>query len=122
MAPGTSSKFGAPMFERAVFRKKMYCIQESTCHIVGTFRRSGNCAPPSWYPCLKLLFAVQSAHCGRNIYTLMFSCVLNVTIMTFITVLSRREYARLFTCLIENEVASNLEHGCSMQNSKKAQM
>ena len=32
-------QFGAPMFETEVFRKYMYCIEESTCDIVGTFRR-----------------------------------------------------------------------------------
>ena len=51
MVPGTRSKFGAPMFETEVFRKQMYCIEESTHDIVGTFRhpplvirRPGNCA------------------------------------------------------------------------------
>ena len=38
MAPGTISKFGAPMFE-PVFPKQMYCIEESTCDIAGPFRR-----------------------------------------------------------------------------------
>jgi len=45
------------MFEPKVFRKQMYCIEESTCDIVGTFLRPavirrphsdldpGNCAP-----------------------------------------------------------------------------
>jgi len=32
------------MFEPEVFRKQMYCIEESTCDIVGTFRRPGHCA------------------------------------------------------------------------------
>jgi len=40
MAPGARSKFGALMFETEVFRKQMYCIEESTCDIVETFRRS----------------------------------------------------------------------------------
>jgi len=39
MAPGTGSKFGAPMFEPDVFRKQMFCIEASTGDIVGTFRR-----------------------------------------------------------------------------------
>ena len=46
------------MFESEVFRKPIHCVEESTCDIVGTFRRSpqsfsapivirrpGNCAP-----------------------------------------------------------------------------
>jgi len=37
--PGARSKFGAPIFETEVFRKQMYCVKESTCDIVGTFRR-----------------------------------------------------------------------------------
>jgi len=39
MAPGAGRKFGAPMFEFEVFRKQMYCIEESTFSIVGTFWR-----------------------------------------------------------------------------------
>jgi len=39
MAPEARSKFGTPMFEPKVFQKQMYCIEESTCDIVGTFRR-----------------------------------------------------------------------------------
>jgi len=47
---GTVSKFGAPMFEPKVFRKQMYCIEESTCDIVGPFRRPHvNSAPPCWF-------------------------------------------------------------------------
>jgi len=38
MSPGAKREFGAPMFEPEVFRKKMHCIEESTCDIVGTFR------------------------------------------------------------------------------------
>jgi len=33
-------KFDDPMFEPELFRKQMYCIEESACDIVGTFRRS----------------------------------------------------------------------------------
>jgi len=51
MAPGARSKFGAPMFEPEVFRKRMYCVEESICDIDGTLwrppaviRRPGNCA------------------------------------------------------------------------------
>jgi len=42
------------MFEPEVFRKQMYCIEESTCDISGTFRRPENCAP-SLRPCLRNL-------------------------------------------------------------------
>ena len=46
MAPGVRSKFGAPMFETEIFRKQMYWCEESTCGIVGTFRRPrSNSAP-----------------------------------------------------------------------------
>jgi len=41
-------KFGAPMFEPEVFLKQMYCVEESTCVIVGTFRRPrSDSAPPA---------------------------------------------------------------------------
>jgi len=46
MAPGARSKFGAPIFETEVFRKQMYCIEESTCNIVGTFRRHHSDSAP----------------------------------------------------------------------------
>jgi len=80
MAPGASSKFGAPMFETEVFRKHMYCIEGSTCDIVRTFRRlpqwfgapivircPGNCAsfPPSLQP---WLFNTQIKTCHLNLY------------------------------------------------------
>ena len=50
------SKFGVPMFEPGVFRKQMYCIEESACDIVETFRRPhsvsapGESCPPSVTP------------------------------------------------------------------------
>jgi len=34
-----NKKFGALMLEPEVFPKQMYCIEESTCDIVGLFRR-----------------------------------------------------------------------------------
>jgi len=54
MAPGARNKFGAPMFEPKVSRKQIYCIEESTCDIVGNFRSPGHCAPlpPSLHLCL----------------------------------------------------------------------
>ena len=33
-----------PMFETEVFRKQMFCVEESTCDIVGTFL-----CPPQWF-------------------------------------------------------------------------
>ena len=48
--PGTRSKFGAPIFESEVFRRQMYCIEEFTCDIVGTFRRPrSQSAPPQYF-------------------------------------------------------------------------
>jgi len=37
--PGARSKFGASMLEPEVFPRQICCIEESTCNIVGTFRR-----------------------------------------------------------------------------------
>jgi len=39
------------MFEPEVCRKQMYCIEESTCGIVGTYRRplQSSGAPPQWF-------------------------------------------------------------------------
>jgi len=34
MVPGVRSEFGTPKFEPEVFRKQMYCIEESTCDIL----------------------------------------------------------------------------------------
>jgi len=39
MAFWARSKFGTAMFERKVFRKQMYCTEESACGIAWTFRR-----------------------------------------------------------------------------------
>jgi len=46
MAPGTRSKFGAPMFEPEVFRKQMYCFKESTGDIAGTFGAANSDSAP----------------------------------------------------------------------------
>ena len=42
-APASRSKFGPSVFEPEVFRKQIYCIEESTCDIFGTFR-----SPSQW--------------------------------------------------------------------------
>jgi len=51
------------MFEPEIFRNRMYCIEESTCDIVGTFRRPRSHSapgklcppcPPSLRPCAGL--------------------------------------------------------------------
>jgi len=34
------------MFEPEIFRKQMYCIEESACDIIWAFRRPGNLCPP----------------------------------------------------------------------------
>ena len=67
MAPGATSKFGAPMFEPDVFWKQMDCIEKSTCDIVGTFRRPGNCAPfaPPRYAPLRNIVTVLAT---RNLH------------------------------------------------------
>jgi len=39
MARGPRNKFGTPMFELTVFWEQMHCIEETTCDIVGIFRR-----------------------------------------------------------------------------------
>jgi len=51
MAPGARNKFGTPMFDHKVSREEMYCSEECTCDIVGTFRdppvmkRPARCVP-----------------------------------------------------------------------------
>ena len=45
MAPGTRSEFDAAMFEPEVFRKQIFCIEESICDIIKLFRRPGKCPP-----------------------------------------------------------------------------
>jgi len=51
---------GIPMFEPEVFRKQIYCIEESTCDIVGTFQHPRNCAPHRYAPDAGQLFSVKS--------------------------------------------------------------
>jgi len=51
MAPGARSKFGATMSKFEVVRKLLHCIEESTCAIVGAFRRHrSNSAPGELCP------------------------------------------------------------------------
>jgi len=51
--PGARNRFGAPMFEPEIFRKQMYCIEESLCDIVETLwlhhsdSAPGELCPPS---------------------------------------------------------------------------
>jgi len=67
MAPGSRSKFGAPMFEPELFRKKIQRIEVSTCDIFRTFRRPiltqrpGNCTSfsPSVTPLVALLSQID---------------------------------------------------------------
>jgi len=72
MAPGARSNFGAPMFELEVFRKQMYCIEESTCDIVGTFRRPhsdlapGELCPPCPLPLVTPLVVSLTLDYGRR--------------------------------------------------------
>jgi len=40
------SKFGATVVEPELFRKQIYSIEESTCDIVGTFRRPHSDSAP----------------------------------------------------------------------------
>ena len=63
MTPGARSRFGALMFEPEALRKQMYCIEESTCDAVGTFRRCPQWigargivspSPPSLLPCFQV--------------------------------------------------------------------
>jgi len=47
MTPGARNKFGAPMFGPGVFRKRMCCVEASTCDTDGIFLRpAGDSAPP----------------------------------------------------------------------------
>ena len=39
MAPGARNKCDDPVFEPKVFREQMFCIEECTCNIFGTFLR-----------------------------------------------------------------------------------
>jgi len=50
MAPGARSKFGDSVLEPEVFRKQMYCIEESTCGIVGAFGSPSDSAPRELCP------------------------------------------------------------------------
>jgi len=80
MAPGTSSKFGAPMFEPAVIRKQMYFIdvEESACVTWLGFsapltvaRLPGNCAPlvPSLRPWRQISFRSTSGYTSDSLLT-----------------------------------------------------
>ena len=44
-----------PMFEPEVFQEQLCCIEESTCDVVGTFRRPGYCYPFSPRCCASCL-------------------------------------------------------------------
>jgi len=52
------------MFEPELFRQQMYCIEENTCDIVGTFRRPGHCAP--LFPLVTPLGCATAGHDINN--------------------------------------------------------
>jgi len=61
--PGKETSLAPPMFEPEVFRKQMYCIEESTCNIVGTFRRPrSDSAPGELCPACPLRYAPVWPH------------------------------------------------------------
>jgi len=46
MAPGARNKFGAFIFEPELFRKEIYCIEESTRDLLGLFGAPVVISPP----------------------------------------------------------------------------
>ena len=66
MAQGARSKFGAPMFEPEFFRKQMYCIEESTCDIAGTFPRPRSDSVPG--ACVPLAPSLRPCNCGDKYF------------------------------------------------------
>ena len=57
-ARGKKQVWRPPMFEPEVFRKQIYCI-EDTCDIVGTFRRPHNDTAPGIVPPSALVTPLQ---------------------------------------------------------------
>jgi len=75
------------IFEPTFFRKQMYCIEESTCDIVGTFRRTENCTSPCPLP-LRTLDHCRSPRCTMEVETQFFEKMpfaLNFFILCFCT-------------------------------------
>jgi len=67
MGPGARSKFGAPLFERKLFRKQMYCIEESARDIVGSFQRPpSDRAPGELYPLAPLVTSLAAVFLHRS--------------------------------------------------------
>ena len=67
MVPEARNKFGAPMFEPKAFRKKMYCIEESTCDHVGTrgiVPPFPHCYAPSFRGSLSHIFGLGLLSCS----------------------------------------------------------
>jgi len=66
------------MFEPEVFRKQMYCIEESTCNIVGTIRRPhgdsapGESCPPSLRLWSLVPFITSVPRAGRILFLYVF--------------------------------------------------
>ena len=71
--PGARSKFGAPMFEPEVFRKQIYCVKDSTCDIVGAFRRPIVIRRPGNFAPLTPLLVYENGVFGSK--TQVFLCV-----------------------------------------------
>jgi len=80
MAPGARCKSGAPIFEPEVFRKQMYCIEESTCDIVGTFRGPhSDSAPGELCPLVPLVTPLNVTFSVYNTAELNLSSIKNLS-------------------------------------------
>jgi len=79
--PGQETSLAPPILEPKVFREQMYCIEKSTCHILGTFwhppaiRRPGRCAllaSPRYVPDANTVgtfsFVLQSAALSWQVF------------------------------------------------------
>jgi len=75
--PGQEASLVPPMFEPDVFRKEIYSIEESTCDIVGSFRRPrsdsapGESCPPSLRHCVSgnvHAIVVHQIQCEQKVF------------------------------------------------------
>jgi len=102
MAPGARSKCGAPVVEPEVFRKQIYCIEESACDIVATFRLPGN--RTKGRPPLPSPLPPDSDTCKREAFNFVYHWAWIENYLLHLPVLLLRYICRYFSVTIKHSV------------------
>jgi len=110
MAPGSKSKFSAPIFKPEVFRKQMHYIEESICDTAGTFRRPPQSfGAPYWFGALGIVrpfpaslrpwLPALNIHMRQNVYCRNLKCTFEHLLPCYCYAIKTNRRTIFATCL-----------------------